>query len=571
MCPAVYVLLILFGCRKSHANCLISIGITTTYYLTSNLTNIVENIFTPNETVVIIYQNQQHIFSLKISNPVLIENYSEQTNCDDSKRRKYKNYIITIEEFDYATNFVRGLQRRCTWNSRGFYLVLVKSTISISNVFDTFWKNKMLYTVLVQYADLIKIFSGSPYGKNVCGKYTQATEILSLPNKLFKVPRSLQGCNFKIARLEKVLLPMPFNGNTSVFGVLDGSTKIIADALELTLSIVSAGLETEKKIMSGKIPLNQIFTEYELYLSPPNRRNEVYKDFDLSKIYFFDDYIWVIAKPKQYSNSFALTLVFSVSVWISLFVVYICCAILFWIVIPKEHRNVLDSFFKTFGISLSQYFFTRPNRISLSILKQLYIYFLLVVYHCFQGQLSSILTNSGHPPGINTVDEMAVSDATPILYANIIDDYKNKDYPILKKIINKAIPVREDLVERIKLLLKGNISTPLYKISLEYNLDSYKRYLNNIGSDYLLNMEACYTFKKNHPFLDSFNKIITIIHEHGIQHKLIRNVIKRKFRKYDEPKKVLSFDHVEGAFFILTIGYIAASSVFIAEIAYKCF
>lgn len=122
--------------------------------------------------------------------------------------------------------------------------------------------------------------------------------------------------------------------------------------------------------------------------------------------------------------------------------------------------------------------------------------------------------------------------------------------------------------KRFEHVIRGNISAAFYRTTLDFRPHLY-RYIKFIGNEYLSGMEAIYNFKKGHPFLDSFNKYINIIHESGIQEKILSDVMPQKYSNVKDTENViLSFEHVEGSFYILACGLITAIVIFIFELCF---
>lgn len=62
-------------------------------------------------------------------------------------------------------------------------------------------------------------------------------------------------------------------------------------------------------------------------------------------------------------------------------------------------------------------------------------------------------------------------------------------------------------------------------------------------------MEAVYIFRKDYPYLDSFNEMISVVHECGFQIKWFADICPAKKRNDDEKQMVvLTLQHNVGAF-----------------------
>lgn len=539
--------------------------------LDQTISDALNQIFPEHETVVLASLNMT-LFPVKLilKYHVLTLDFSKQIKWGYNS--KLKNFILDIQDISNVSKFLATLQTSYLWNSRAYYLILCKNVSNFQRIFQILWRHNILYTAVLVYEENkgnLNIVSGSPFGQNLCGKLTHYSYVRNFSSLSRKPPFDLQGCSLIICTLEQLVLPMPFTGNDTLPGIYDGSIKLIAKALNLSVNLESVGYWAERAYMDGTLHWNDPpYINYDLLLTTANRYDYYYEWYDLTDVFFYDDYVWTIAKPKHTSNTKTLFIIFSLQTWGVILLVIILCSIIITTIeyIYEGKLELVTSLFHMFSITVAQESNKIPTHLALVVILEIYTFYSLIIYHLFQGKLSSLLTKPGFEKGINTVAEMADSELIPVLYPHIRRTYVNTTYPILKKIYEKSKHVREIQFDRIRHVISGNISTPFYKVFLEYDAEHYSQ-VKVIGTDYLMHMEASFNFRKDHPFLDTFNSIISMIDESGLQKKLLKSIFPHKRIFSDSEGHVkLSFQHVTGSFVILSMGLIASLFIFMAEL-----
>lgn len=315
-----------------------------------------------------------------------------------------------------------------------------------------------------------------------------------------------------------------------------------------------------------------ITPECDTRVSVVNRLDYYYKLFDLTNIFYYSDYGWAVALPEKIPNAEIITSIFQLTIWIGIFLIFILITIIIWLARAAVHKQskLSDCILIVYGITFNEHYKKSVKSTTIRVTTNAYTLFVIVLAAVFQGKLSSLLTTPVLQTQVNSVAEMADSNMVPVLYDFVYKQYENLNYPVLQKITDKAETIKINGHIRFQQISSGNISTPLYKTTLAYRPELRSK-IKLIGTDFLLNMEALFDFRKDYPFLESFNAVIEDLHEFGIVRKIEKFVLNVKNEENGISVTTLSFYHVEGSFYILAGGCTVGLVAFLCEIIiYYC-
>lgn len=506
---------------------------------------------------------------------VLVENSSLIKKTPIIVNLKQCNHFLILssnfEEFKKTIKFLKTFE---SWNTRGHHVLVIEQTSRIVDIFKEFWSNDVIYTVIVQY-DMIdlQIYHGSPFGVNQCGKNTYYSNVNSIDVNMFPVAKSLLGCEHIFAEANKGLQGWPYITVSNKSGIINIITCFLCKALKLKYIIKEIGWDLEQDIIQLKINFTEKkWNKFDSFLFASNRYSVFYDNFDVTDIFLSDENNWVVAKPNHFSNSETLFLIFGVDVWISIFFTYFSFITIWWSFgyLSNEKENLIKCTIAAFALNLSQSIYNLPKISGVRILIYFYMLYAFCLSSGFQGRLSSVLTNPGIQKGIMNVEEMAQSNIIPILHAHVKYFLSTIPNIMVNKIYNRSKIITPHFKNRLQHVLAGNMSTYFPMLYLKLQPDSYRK-LKVLGSDFLLDIEHTYTLRKNHPFLDSFNRVIRIMHESGLQHKWVRSITPALNSPSRNRRVILSFEHIEGSFYILGVGYCVGFVVLTLEFIFKHF
>lgn len=414
--------------------------------VSEKITNTINTIFNNSYSVVFI-SAENNLPNLKINLPsVMVKLYKNETLFLDQPK-KFNNFFIHLDHIDTLPHFINNIVSSPSINTRGNFLILAKNILEPSHIFQEFWKNNIIHIILIQYTNTssnIKTLLSSPYGDNKCGsliKYIGAKEI---HEKLFRIPTKLSGCSLTICKANITYVAMPYAGNPITPGILDTTTEIIGQALNISIIFEMMGKENELEIVSGnmEVYLKPSFDKCNLSLSLVRRYPMFYEWFDMSDIYFYDEYAWTIAKPKLMPNTEVLSAIFPLQIWICIAFAFMGSTIvIFPIARLSKSKLLLNPVFLMYSITISQVENKRRNMqkmYSFSILIQFYVFYAMYLNVIFQSGLSSILSKPYYLSGIKNVKEMANSDVIPVLASSLRAQFKTVDSLVIRKIYEKS-------------------------------------------------------------------------------------------------------------------------------------
>lgn len=274
-------------------------------------------------------------------------------------------------------------------------------------------------------------------------------------------------------------------------------------------------------------------------------------------------------KLPQYQYIF---LVFSFKLWISVIVSAQTISLVKYFIDRASNRNkrkgnILYCIFDTFGVLLNQPFkrFDFGNR-KVKALLTIWFYAAMIVNVAFQSSLTSIMITPKYEENINTLlgvqkkeSEVLINIFFRTMSLKSSDYLKDRFYviphdDIIKKMENgdtdKAYVLESSLANAIvNSKLSGN--SPVYHIVPECLIPGYGVYLFPIKS----------------PYLKELNKFILLEQQFGISSFNTSRILKANMHSRGDEKDVpLSIYHLQTAFYMLTIGIILSTLVFILEI-----
>lgn len=282
-----------------------------------------------------------------------------------------------------------------------------------------------------------------------------------------------------------------------------------------------------------------------------------YTHFDVSKILYYGNVNWVIAKPTAKKNLIANT--FSIEN-IGLMTLFVLCIVL--LLKYSTSLSIIDVYF----ISIKLFFGYSLGNQAKHIHRFLFICFqfsCMLLCYIFQAKLSSLLTKSVYPYSINTVFEMIDSEYVPIIANNFPAVDSNDSYGT--RLLQKGFSLDSFEVESLK---DGLFALPIDWNSIIYHgLDND---LKMLGSDYLRPMTCVFVFHKDFAMLEALDEVIGIVHSGGFIVKCLMDVFPIKRKVPSKDIKVLSVQNLETPFNILFGGIVLSVFVFLGElVVYK--
>ncbi|XP_063230934.1 uncharacterized protein LOC134535668 [Bacillus rossius redtenbacheri] len=212
--------------------------------------------------------------------------------------------------------------------------------------------------------------------------------------------------------------------------------------------------------------------------------------------------------------------------------------------------------------------------------------FNLIMNNCYTGLITSYLTVPRYYPELKTVDDLeansiSIAMVVPLHFfentvvfdymSNSLTDFDLNDETTSKLLSNTVITndfdstVHNVMFHR-NISVYSSLSMAHYKIKFDYNILSHSK-LSVMELNILLPIVLL--FRKNFPYKRKFKMYLCALKEAGIVDKLLLDkMVSNKDTATNELSK-LSLSHLQGVFFVLLIGILLSTLIFILELVFK--
>ena len=361
-------------------------------------------------------------------------------------------------------NQLENLKYSTSWNSRGRFLVVATDSsnetahLLAAHICSVLWEVARIVNVVVLIrdkcayrplhavstkktttADRLNLYTWFPFKLGGCG---EVQDVILLDEWVFenngkflenanlypaKVPKNFMGCPIKLGTVGID----PFVIMTENYPQKDGSTaykltglsveilKLVCEKMNLTIIFLpplqNADLENALKsasemaegisdVLSGPIPLLPFVTSL----------------FDATITYAYGKYEMLVPCPKPIAGTEKILTTFSLSVWLTIGVVLLLTAVVFWCARKGPYRSVnnetqiyrslsncIHNAWAVFvGVSVPQ----RPTSSSLRVFFFLYVCFCFAISTVFQAFFVSYLVEPTYGKKLETLDDLYNSD-----------------------------------------------------------------------------------------------------------------------------------------------------------------
>jgi hypothetical protein len=300
-------------------------------------------------------------------------------------------------------------------------------------------------------------------------------------------------------------------------------------------------------------------------------------DIDFSIPVASDKLCIVTPKAKQIPKWKNMLVCYKTEVWLSLFMVYVVCAVCFHFLHKYHLQNQSAGCLP--ALDMFQVFILSPVYHSPGILMQRLLFvscllFSLVLMSTFQGLMVTNITSPNYATDIHTLDELYDSNLQ-ILTESISTKKLLTD---AERAISEKIQVydgpREEIIQKV-LMSKAAITERESSIKF-----LAVKYASPKGAVRIHMVEECpsyyylaYVVPKHSPYLREFNSFFRKVLEPGLTQKWYWDSIDIKTRlsygnSHLQPKtlKLFSLSDLQLAFYILATGLLLSSLTFVAEL-----
>jgi len=526
-----------------------------------------------------------------------------------------------------------------SWNPRGRFLVVVTDRnnetghLIATHICSVMWQvarivnGVVLIPNLLPYrplnalsntktsADRLNLYTWFPFKLGVCG---EVQDVIVLDEWVFenngrfshnadlyppKVPMNFMGCPIKVGTVgfePYVIMTENYTQNNSstaykMTGLSVEIFKFVCENLNLTYVFLPPSLNIEYESYT------KTFTELDESLSDvvlgmfPLSPLLVSSSFESTIPYFPGSFKVIVPCPKAIPGTEKLLTTFSLSVWLTIGLVLLVTAAVFWCAGNGPYRSVRNEthtyqslsncFQNAWAVFLSVSVPQQPTTSRFRIFFFLYVCFCFAISTVFQAFFISYLVEPKYEKRIENLDELLNSDVVfgyyPILqfalstvsYPEFVTFFERKEHKEDCSDMRKCI---ERMITKIDIAV---INEPLLAtyIAKELGTVDVSKLFCPLDETLVSGYGSIY-FKKGNPLLDSFNIPMRRYLEAGLleilwaelQHRASLSIESRFREATGGMFFKFSVSHLMPAFVVLLVGTLFSSVVFIAELIANC-
>lgn len=299
----------------------------------------------------------------------------------------------------------------------------------------------------------------------------------------------------------------------------------------------------------------------------PMRVLRNYKSADVSNIFFYDTYNWVLRKPSHVNSFKILIFIFNPLILI-VFVCFYFLMVTIWYLFFKfsNSTEANDSFFIILKIITCTGVGKFPRVKHLNMLLIFFYFYSICIVSLFQARMASLLAKPPFERTVNNLNELINSSIVPLVDRLGNNTFRSSTIPIERKLGSK-IRIELPSFKSVDLTLDYVIANPNITVIVSDSqlllFKSKSKKLKKIDN-LTRKHESAFYFRKRHPLLKKVNRVIDAIFESGIIWKWLSTMEKVVFEE-GQGFQVLEVKHFSGAFLILLIGYVLGTFCFLSE------
>ncbi|KAG5681325.1 hypothetical protein PVAND_010772 [Polypedilum vanderplanki] len=536
------------------------------------------------------HQNLKTEILKKISKvrAVRIINKENGFNLKDFKRFSIL-FIHNLNEFKKFEKYINAQ----TFKGSGFHLIfLLHGNLNdLHEIFASMWIRKIfnIYAILCNNAeDKLDFYTIEPFQNfQNCGDTTpKLLNKFINDNFLYELLikekfHNLNKCPIKVTTFNEniaVFREIKSNGKIELRGYEIHLIKTIAKSLNFTLQINFR----EGNEQFGKIYENGTATETLGELQKGNTnialgdfyiRISRLEYFDCSETYLNYPIVFIISKGEKLSPLEKMLQPFGTIVWILFLLTFLLGVLVIFIINLKYKKlksfvygkNVKNPVMNMLVITLgSQQNILPRNNFARFILIN-FIILCLVLRSIYQGSLYKFLQSDGRYKEVETIEELIDKNFTLLIHESNIEILT--DYP---KLLKQSQLIKRDVVKDSldKMMSSSKKVTILGTrvIFIDYSRD-HRTFPYKLLKENLMTISVVMYYQKDFYLKDAINSKIRRIVAGGLVNYWLKEFdhIDMWNNENFEPK-VLTFDHMIGAFGLLIIGNVLALLIFIIEI-----
>jgi len=537
-------------------------------------------------------------------------------------------------------NQVENLKYSTSWNPRGRFLVVATERsnepahLLAAHIFSILWQLARIVNVVVlipnQYAyrplhamrttktteaNKLNLYTWFPFKLGGCGEVQEVIlldEWVIEHNGRFsenahlypaKVPKNFMGCPFKVGTVgidPFVIKPQNYTQHDGriaykLTGLSVEILQLVCNKMNLTTLFLASSLNLEMDSYVKEITeLDEGFSDV-LTGVVPLLPLVVTSSFDATIPYINENVKMLVPCPKAIPGTEKVMTTFSLSVWLTMGLVLLLTAAVFWCAANVPYRSVCNvthtyqslshCFHNAWAVFLGVAVPQQPTISTLRVFFFLYVCFCFAISTVFQAFFVSYLVEPKYEKKLENLDDLLDSDvvygkhpffsfaqdtlSNPELVKFLEHKRFQEDCTDLRKCVERMITKR-DIATIIAPLYANYVARDLGTVNVGKLICSFDEAFMSAGVILL--------FKKGNPLLERFNILMRRYLEAGFLERLWIELHHRASLRgavrFREGATVLFFafslSHLMPAFVVLIVGNILSSAVFIGELILNC-
>lgn len=547
----------------------------------------------------------------KLKWSIYTEKYTNQTSKSIEVPMKTRNYVIVFEKLEDLRSYLVILKKSSSWNSFAKFIITSAGFgDSAAKIVEMLWMYRVLNAVILipSSVDVLDMYIWYPYANGSCAdnfhniqlvNQCQDGTLVNSTINLFpnKIPNNLNGCSVRARPMgiqPYVILPENIDRTKTDLNINEGLEIMVLNTIanaanfkvNYTLSPTEIDIgrivENNSRVVSTGLLAALINGEVDIGLGCLGSTPIRYKYLDFSVPYIYDRLVWCVPHAKNTPKWKCIFDIFHLSTWSLTLLTIILATICLWM---RSYNTQLEStsfrilencslnMFATFlGISVRIQPKTGVNRCFFMI----WIIFSLHLTICYQTGLVSVLTSPSYEKQISSVEEI-FTDGLPFgTISSAMRYFDNQQDWRMKRVHEHGIECSDPVTCMRKVAEERNYAFAFSKLFIQF---VEGRFVTANGEPEL------YTFKdrivllmglmpmsRGFPLMQRINDLLVRITEAGFLHFWFSNLKETPAiiaKGVNSNQLKLSLDNLQGAFFLLAIGILLASLVFIVELVLK--
>lgn len=545
--------------------------------------------FQRDDFIIIFNPNDKLTFYYSSNVPVIIQSFQ---NVKEFQYKLTDSYIINVDDVDEFVKIIQIISVQETFNPRARTVVIIQQ---ITPQLFTILNKMLIRNVVILENRLFNIYTYFPYEMEDFNRPQTAPKWINRcingklqnDNKLFpeKLPKLWRNSTLHVGYLLLEPFVICLNCDTimpgfeiDVMNVLQSILKFNVNYIEYT----SRGLKENDEYTDAfqDIHENRIGT----CLGTFKARELEYVDFDMSFTFSEEELYWVVKKldPMQYWER--IVNIFEPNFWLMLLLCWFAVAICtnFFSKFGNSRKiPFIDAFVKTVQMFLYQCATNLPKNTQFRVMAIGWFMLAIIFNTVFNAKLFQVLSGEIDEQ-IETMEQIMDEQYVPLLpdwltelfyFDSDEDRYISENYDVCDPVdVCMNITAQNYGIATLQ-----TVWFPEYVIPRNYVDNNRKEllYISNYDGDAVLTYLISWYYRKGFPLKEQFDDLLLGLRDNGFifekydMYDYFNLLAKGRLEStLDFVQKPLNLNQLQGAFYLLFVGYSVSSISFCLEIVY---